>query len=339
MMTPVSKNVAVIGAGPSGLVCLKELLAEGHQPVCFEKSADLGGVYRYDEKAIGVYRSARLTSSALITSFSDFPPPKKSSLHFKHDEYFQYLMEYAQYFQLLGHVRFQHAVKEVKQLMDGRWQIVVNRVDTATEEIFLFDAVAVCAGVHQNPFVPDFQGRDDFKGLTLHSAWYKSPEVFQNKNVVIVGGGESGSDIVEEVANVAQSCVLALRRGVLVIPRRIFNQPNDYFTTRLFYSVPDWFVRMKHKTKFHWPTLTVILLSLLVLAGHNRLLEWLLTILYYVSPVAMGLVTFVLDLTCVVLYLCLIGIIWKNSLSKEALVIANLSRHLRRNQDLAPLAQ
>ena len=33
----MSKRVAVIGAGPSGLVTVKELLEEGHEPTCFEK--------------------------------------------------------------------------------------------------------------------------------------------------------------------------------------------------------------------------------------------------------------------------------------------------------------
>ncbi|MBI3797024.1 MAG: NAD(P)-binding protein, partial [Deltaproteobacteria bacterium] len=34
----MSKRVAVIGAGPSGLVTIKELLEEGHAPTCFEKA-------------------------------------------------------------------------------------------------------------------------------------------------------------------------------------------------------------------------------------------------------------------------------------------------------------
>jgi len=48
-MTSEPKRVAVIGAGPSGLVTVKELLEEGHIPTCFEPSAGLGGVFRFDE--------------------------------------------------------------------------------------------------------------------------------------------------------------------------------------------------------------------------------------------------------------------------------------------------
>jgi cation diffusion facilitator CzcD-associated flavoprotein CzcO len=42
-----AKSIAVIGAGPSGLVAAKELLQEGHRVACFERAADLGGVFRF----------------------------------------------------------------------------------------------------------------------------------------------------------------------------------------------------------------------------------------------------------------------------------------------------
>jgi len=34
----LSKRVAVVGAGPSGLVTVKELLTEGREPTCFERA-------------------------------------------------------------------------------------------------------------------------------------------------------------------------------------------------------------------------------------------------------------------------------------------------------------
>jgi cation diffusion facilitator CzcD-associated flavoprotein CzcO len=36
--------VAVIGAGSSGVVAVKELLEEGHDPTCFEAAEGIGGV-------------------------------------------------------------------------------------------------------------------------------------------------------------------------------------------------------------------------------------------------------------------------------------------------------
>jgi dimethylaniline monooxygenase (N-oxide forming) len=59
----VPQRVAVIGAGPSGLVAIKELLEEGHEPTCFEKADGLGGVSRFGENDGVVWESCRLTSS------------------------------------------------------------------------------------------------------------------------------------------------------------------------------------------------------------------------------------------------------------------------------------
>jgi dimethylaniline monooxygenase (N-oxide forming) len=42
-----SKKIAVIGAGASGLPAIKICLEHGFEPVCFEKSGDIGGLWRY----------------------------------------------------------------------------------------------------------------------------------------------------------------------------------------------------------------------------------------------------------------------------------------------------
>ena len=48
MTTPQSRKVAVIGAGPSGLVFLRNFLKQEHSVVCFEKQGDVGGMWRMD---------------------------------------------------------------------------------------------------------------------------------------------------------------------------------------------------------------------------------------------------------------------------------------------------
>lgn len=41
------RRVAVVGAGSSGLVCIKSCVEEGLEPVCFESSDDIGGLWRF----------------------------------------------------------------------------------------------------------------------------------------------------------------------------------------------------------------------------------------------------------------------------------------------------
>jgi cation diffusion facilitator CzcD-associated flavoprotein CzcO len=60
------KHVAIIGCGASGLVTLKELLAEGHTGVIFERTSHVGGIFKT------VYQEGQMVSSTIITMFSDF---------------------------------------------------------------------------------------------------------------------------------------------------------------------------------------------------------------------------------------------------------------------------
>ena len=63
---PSKKHVAIIGCGPSGLVTLKELLAEGHTGTVFERNSHVGGIFKT------VYQEGQMVSSTIITMFSDF---------------------------------------------------------------------------------------------------------------------------------------------------------------------------------------------------------------------------------------------------------------------------
>jgi NADPH-dependent glutamate synthase beta subunit-like oxidoreductase len=60
------KHICVIGAGASGLTAIKELTALGHKVTCLEMSVRIGGVYTKS------YDSTLLTTSSLLTAFSDY---------------------------------------------------------------------------------------------------------------------------------------------------------------------------------------------------------------------------------------------------------------------------
>ena len=48
-------------------------------------------------------------------------------------------------------------------------------------------------------------------GELLHSQYYRSPDKFKGKRVLIIGAGESGSDITHEISKVASKCAIAIR--------------------------------------------------------------------------------------------------------------------------------
>ena len=244
-MPAVSKRVAVIGAGPSGLVTIKELVDEGHDPTCYERAAGLGGVFRFDEREGVVWESCRLTSSGLLMAFSDFPAEAGEAAHMSVGAYVQYLARYCETFDLSRRIRFGTTVESVTQEPDGGWRVrSAGRDGTRHEE--RYDAIAVCSGLNQSSHLPHVPGQETYTGTIVHGSQYRRAEPMRGKRVLVVGGGESAADIVDEVSRLAAETVLSLRRGVAVLPRRRRGRPTDYSICRLNHSSPHWVSQTRH---------------------------------------------------------------------------------------------
>jgi dimethylaniline monooxygenase (N-oxide forming) len=252
----LAKRVAVVGAGPSGLATVKELLAEGHTPTCFERADGAGGVFRFGESDGVVWESCRLTSSGLMTAFSDYPVPSHLSGHMRVSDYVDYLAGYCESFDLGKHIRFGTTVESVTPDAGGGWRVGTRYADGASESHF--DSVALCSGLHQHPLVPRIPGLETFTGEAIHGAQYRRPAQVAGRRVLIVGAGESGADVVAEAAAHAAESVLSLRRGVAVLPRITFGKPNDFVTSRLNNSAAAWIFQTRNpaddrkRTIYRW---------------------------------------------------------------------------------------
>lgn len=242
------RRIAVIGAGPAGLCTVKELLAEGHDVTCFEREAQIGGIFRFspDPNRIGVWRTCRLTSSAVVTSFSDFPPwpldGDPQHRHWTHSEYIAYLERYVAEFALSPHLRFGAEVTKIEPLQEG-WHLTWRDASSEKRQSQQFDSVAVCSGLHSVPHIPDIPGLSSFRGKVLHGSRYKDPGSLSARSALFIGIGESGGEIIDEASRHIAQTFVSIRRGTFVIPRLLDGYPNDYTGTRLLYSLPEIVVR------------------------------------------------------------------------------------------------
>jgi dimethylaniline monooxygenase (N-oxide forming) len=259
------KHVAVIGAGPSGLVTVKELLAEGHMPTCFEKATSLGGVFCFRDTDGVVWESCRLTSSGLMTAFSDYPVPADLSGHMRASDYVEYLRAYSKAFGVEQHIRFGTTVESVAAHPDGGWTVQTRDGQGSSEEHF--DSVAVCSGLHQHPHIPRIAGLETFTGDVIHGAEYRWSAQFTGKRVLVVGAGESGADVAAEAASHSSEAVLSLRRGVSVLPRNVFGKPNDFVTSRLNNTAAAWIFQTRNpaddpkRAVYRWAFLPFVVLD------------------------------------------------------------------------------
>jgi len=251
----MKKRVLVIGAGPAGVVCTKELTEAGHEAVCYDASDRLGGTF-----ANYFWPGGKLTSSPYVTAFSDYEPPraKCGEEHWKHhtaEEYVQYLNDYSRHYGTTQCFNLNHKVLHVKEGDDGKTMAQVQNLTTmeiTTEGPF--DHVAVCSGAFHTKLTPKFKGLETFPGKLLHSRDFAAStvdmtqdEAFKDcagKRVVSIGLGESMADILgiitTKISKPTTYCACAVRKGALIIPRihPMTGHVSDMHTTRLRHALP-----------------------------------------------------------------------------------------------------
>ncbi|KAB7647458.1 ArsO family NAD(P)H-dependent flavin-containing monooxygenase [Polymorphobacter fuscus] len=184
-------DVIVIGGGQAGLATGYYLRRAGLDFVILDAEAAAGGAWRH------AWDSLRLFSPAGYSSMPGWPMPARTEPGYpSRDDVIDYLTRYEARYDLP--VRRPVLVSNVAR--DG------DRLHAETDQgEFRSRAVVSATGTWSTPFIPDYPGRDLFRGQQLHSARYVRPDAFVGQTVLVVGGGNSGAQILAEVSKVAET--------------------------------------------------------------------------------------------------------------------------------------
>jgi dimethylaniline monooxygenase (N-oxide forming) len=218
----MESQVAVLGAGSSGLAAMKALHEQGLSVEGFERGSDVGGLWRYenDNGVSGAYASLRTNVSRLRMQYPSFPMPRSYGNFPHHGELAAYLGAYADAHGLRDSIRFQTTVERVEPAADGSWRIALD--DGSRRK---YGAVVVATGLFWSPRLPAYPG--GFDGAVRHSHEYRTPEPYAGRRVLVVGAGQSAAEIAVEVSTVAERTFMSVRSPVHVIPRWIGRRPYD----------------------------------------------------------------------------------------------------------------
>lgn len=145
--------------------------------------------------------SLHLFSPAQWSSLPGWLMPAASGQYPSRDHVIRYLAEYERRYEIP--VRRPVHVHAVSRRDDGLL------VSTDSGE-WQAKAVVSATGTWGHPYIPDYPGQGSFEGDQLHSAHYRNPEMFRAKNILVVGGGNSGAQILAELSQVGHTTWVTL---------------------------------------------------------------------------------------------------------------------------------
>jgi len=212
----MTKRVAVIGAGPSGLAQLRAFQsaaqkgAEIPEVVCFEKQSDWGGLWNYTWRT-GVDENGEPVHCSMYRYlWTNGPKEGLEFADYSFEEHFgKQIASYPPRAVMVDYIegrvnkagvrdwiRFSSVIRWVEYDADaGDFTITVH--DMVNDRVYKerFDHVICASGHFSSPNVPEYPGFDQFNGRIVHAHDFRDAREFEGKDVLLVGSSYSAEDI------------------------------------------------------------------------------------------------------------------------------------------------
>ncbi|WP_062645393.1 flavin-containing monooxygenase [Streptomyces maremycinicus] len=205
---PADRPVYVIGGGPGGLATAYALRAQGVRAVVVEKADAVGASWRRHYDRLHLHTTRRLSALPGLVM------PRRFGRWVARDDMVRYLEKYAEVHELETVTGVE--VSRVERTADGTGWLL--RASGGRE--LVGSAVVVATGYNHTPHLPDWPGRETFKGELAHAAAYRSGKEYAGRDVLVVGVGNTGAEIaVDLVENGAARVRLSVRTAPHIVRR------------------------------------------------------------------------------------------------------------------------
>lgn len=223
MRSGAANRAVVVGAGTAGLANAAALRAAGYEVQVIEVGAQAGASWA------GRYRSLRLNTLRSLSGLPGFAIDRRCGDWVSGSDFAEYLVAYAKHFSL--DLRTNTRVQAILPDGDGAWRV------TTTRGSFPAEIVVVATGNAGDPRIPDWSA--GFGGRSLHTANYRSPADVSGGSVLVVGSGNSATEIATELSQTVERVWLSVRTPPLLVKSRQLGLATHRISV-VAAGLPDW---------------------------------------------------------------------------------------------------
>ena len=211
----MTKRVAIIGAGPSGLAQLrafqsaKDKGASIPEVVCFEKQSDWGGLWNYSWRTGVDEYGNQCHGSMYRYLWSNGPKEGLEFADYTFEEHFgkpiasfppravlfDYIKGRVEKSGVRDMIQFSTIVRDVRTAKGGGFEVTTRDEVADVDSTKYFDKVIVATGHFSVPNAPEYPGFDQFNGRILHAHDFRDAHEFSGKDLLILGTSYSAEDI------------------------------------------------------------------------------------------------------------------------------------------------
>ena len=236
-------DVLIVGAGISGIGSAWHLQdrCPGKSYVILEGRESLGGTWDLFR-----YPGIRSDSDMYTLGFS-FKPWREGKAIADGPSILRYLEETAQESGIDDHIRYRHKVREARWSDDdAHWTVIAENAATGETVTFRCGFLLMCSGYYNyaHGYLPDWPGRDQYRGQFVHPQLWPEDLDYSGKKVVVIGSGATAVTLIPELAKQAEHVVMLQRSPTYMVSMPdtdwIANLLRKILPENLAYSLIRW---------------------------------------------------------------------------------------------------
>jgi cation diffusion facilitator CzcD-associated flavoprotein CzcO len=201
-------DVLVVGGGQAGLSIAARLKQLQIDTLIVDREARVGDNWR------NRYHALTLHNQVQVNHLPYMPFPPNWPVYIPKDKLANWFEAYVESMELnyWTGTEFESGAYDEAE---GRWSVVLRRAD-GSKRVMHPRHVVMATGVSGIPNLPDIPSLEDFAGTVLHSSQYGDGEAWQDKKALVIGTGNSGHDIAQDLHSSGVDVTLVQRSSTLI---------------------------------------------------------------------------------------------------------------------------